>query len=143
MKHSPFWWEIEQGLAQAACELNLPLEADYVIVGAGYTGLSAALTISRQGHSVLVLDSGVPGFAASTRNGGICSGQIRLSHGALSAKCGIDYADAVYAEGIEARLDLAKFCAEEQIECDPQMTGRFTCAMSPKDYELSVAKRIG
>ena len=135
MKHSPFWWEIEQGLAQAAGEVNLPLEADYVIVGAGYTGLSAALTISRQGHSVLVLDSGVPGFAASTRNGGICSGQIRLSHGALSAKCGLDYADAVYAEGIEARLDLAKFCAEEQIECDLQMTGRFTGAMSPKDYE--------
>ncbi len=135
MKHSPFWWEIEQGLWQASGEVNLPLEADYVIVGAGYTGLSAALTIARQGHSVRVLDSGVPGFAASTRNGGICSGQIRLSHSALSAKSGVDYADAVYAEGIEARLDLAKFCAEEQIECDLQMTGRFTGAMSSKDYE--------
>ena len=60
MKHSPFWWEIEQGLWQASGEVNLPLEADYVIVGAGYTGLSAALTIARQGHSVRVLDSGVP-----------------------------------------------------------------------------------
>ena len=55
MKHSPFWWEIEQGLWQASGEVNLPLEADYVIVGAGYTGLSAALTIARQGHSVRVL----------------------------------------------------------------------------------------
>ena len=135
VKYSSFWWEIEQRLTHASSEIKLPFEADYVIVGAGYTGLSAALTISRQGHSVLVVDSGVPGFAASTRNGGICSGQIRPSHTALSAKNGNDYADAVYAEGIEARLDLANFCAEERIECDLQMTGRFTGAMSPKDYE--------
>ena len=48
MKYSPFWWEIEQGLAQAAGEVNLPLEADYVIVGAGYTGLSAQRRLFRQ-----------------------------------------------------------------------------------------------
>ena len=52
------------------------------MVGGGYTGLSAGLTLARQGKSVVVIDSGKPGFGASTRNGGICSGQIRLSHSA-------------------------------------------------------------
>ena len=45
------------------------------------------------------------------------------------------FADDVYAEGIEARVDLAKFCSEEKIDCDLQMTGRFTGAMCQSDYD--------
>ena len=135
VKSGAFWWEIEEKLSPTNDGYKLPLEIEFVIVGGGYTGLSAAITIARQGRSVLVLDSGMPGFGASTRNGGICSGQIRLSHGKLSQKFGVIYADAVYAEGIQARLDLAKFCAEEQIDCDLQLTGRFTGAMSRRDYD--------
>ena len=135
MKNSAFWWEIEESLTPFNNNDKLPLEAEFVIVGGGYTGLSAAITIARHRRSVLVIDSGMPGFGASTRNGGICSGQIRLSHGKLSNKFGSKYADAIYAEGIQARLDLAKFCAEERIDCDLQMTGRFTGAMSRGDYE--------
>ena len=135
VKGSAFWWEIEESLAPVNDQDKLPLDSEFVIVGGGYTGLSAALTIARRGRLVLVLDSGLPGYGASTRNGGICSGQIRLSHSKLSHKFGLSYADEVYAEGIQARLDLAKFCAEEGIECDLQMTGRFTGAMSRADYE--------
>lgn len=135
VKRSAFWWDIEESLAPVNDQEKLPLEAEFVIVGGGYTGLSAALTIVRQGQSVLVLDSGLPGFGASTRNGGICSGQIRLSHSKLTHKFGLAYADEVYAEGIQARLDLAKFCSEEGIECNLQMAGRFTGAMSRADYE--------
>ena len=86
MKNSAFWWEIEEKLSPTNDSNKLPLEIEFVIVGGGYTGLSAAITIARQGRSVLVLDSGMPGFGASTRNGGICSGQIRLSHGKLTQK---------------------------------------------------------
>ena len=134
MKMSAFWWDIEESLSSSVQHV-LPAEADFVVVGGGYTGLSAGLSIARQGRSVVVLDSGAPGFGASTRNGGICSGQIRLSHGELSAKFGTDFADEAYSEGIEARLDLAKFCEEEKIECQFQMTGRFTGAMSARDYD--------
>ena len=45
------------------------------------------------------------------------------------------FADEVYAEGIEARVDLAKFCSEEKIDCDLQMTGRFTGAMCQSDFD--------
>ena len=85
MKMSAFWWDIDERLTPSG-QHALPKEVDFVIVGGGYTGLSAGLTIARRGRSVAVLDSGTPGFGASTRNGGICSGQIRLSHGMLSAQ---------------------------------------------------------
>ena len=51
-----------------------PLEsndtAGVVVVGAGYTGLSAALHIARAGRRVVVLDAGEPGWGCSGRNGG-------------------------------------------------------------------------
>ena len=51
-----------------------PLEsdgaADVVVVGAGYTGLSAALHLAAAGRRVVVLDAGEPGWGCSGRNGG-------------------------------------------------------------------------
>ena len=51
-----------------------PLEgdhrADVVVVGAGYTGLSAALHVAERGAKVVVLDAAEPGWGGSGRNGG-------------------------------------------------------------------------
>jgi len=44
--------------------------ADVVVVGAGYTGLSAALHLAERGAEVVVLDAAEPGWGASGRNGG-------------------------------------------------------------------------
>jgi ribulose 1,5-bisphosphate synthetase/thiazole synthase len=50
--------------------LSGEVQADVVIIGAGYTGLSAALHLAEQGRSVLVLDAHEPGWGASGRNNG-------------------------------------------------------------------------
>ena len=44
--------------------------ADVAVVGAGFTGLSAALHLARAGRRVVVLDAGEPGWGCSGRNGG-------------------------------------------------------------------------
>ncbi|WP_337997253.1 FAD-binding oxidoreductase [Oleispirillum naphthae] len=44
--------------------------ADVAVIGAGVTGLGAAIKLAEGGASVIVLDSGGPGFGASGRNGG-------------------------------------------------------------------------
>ncbi len=43
---------------------------DVIVIGAGVTGLSSAWWLARDGKSVLVLDKGVIGAEASSRNGG-------------------------------------------------------------------------
>ncbi|WP_442772384.1 NAD(P)/FAD-dependent oxidoreductase [Paenirhodobacter enshiensis] len=48
------------------------IDVDFAIVGAGYTGLSAALTLAQAGVEVAVLDAHRPGWGASGRNGGFC-----------------------------------------------------------------------
>ncbi len=46
------------------------IATEVLIIGAGYTGLSAALHLSNQGHKATVIDAVEPGFGASGRNGG-------------------------------------------------------------------------
>src|SRR5690606_31947220 len=113
IRSDPYWWE-------AAPPATLPREpvrskSDVVIVGAGYTGLSAAITLARAGRSVQVFDKMRPGEGASTRNGGIASGNLRPSLAELTRKFGAERARAVLAESKSARDDLAAFIAREGI----------------------------
>ena len=65
-KH-PFWLEDAPLLVRDAS--LLPAKVDLLVVGSGYTGLSAAIEAARGGMSVLVLDRGPIGAGRSTRNG--------------------------------------------------------------------------
>ena len=72
----PYWW---QDQPQYNNSDDVPKKADIVIVGAGYTGLSAAFTLSQAGRSVVVLDAETIGFGASTRNGGMLGSGHKIS----------------------------------------------------------------
>ncbi len=56
--------------APARPRLQEAVETDVCIIGAGYTGLSTALSLLEQGYRVVVLEAAGVGFGASGRNGG-------------------------------------------------------------------------
>lgn len=129
----PYWWE---GAPLSDLPSNpLPATADVVVVGAGFTGLSAGLTLARAGRSVVVLEKDRPGEGASSRNGGIASGNLRLGFGDMIAAFGLDRAKRIYGEGMAARRDLGRFVEDEGIDCQYAPVGRFTGAMRSSDYE--------
>ncbi|WP_172327252.1 FAD-binding oxidoreductase [Mangrovicoccus sp. HB161399] len=144
---APYWWEAARPAPLP--ELPLPETADVVIVGAGYAGLGAAIPLARAGRSVVVLEARDPGFGASSRNGGITSGNLRPSLDELKARFGETGAIAIEAESKAAREDLWRFIEEEQIDCDFALTGRFSGALTPELYEVkaraaeALAKRLG
>ena len=86
------------------------------IVGCGFTGLSAAITLARAGKQVVILEKGLIGEGASTRNGGITSGNIRLSSQQLKRRFGSEKAQTFIGEaladlvmGQQPRISLTPF----------------------------------
>ena len=78
-KTSPWWWEAAE---PARRDATLPDQAEVAIVGGGYAGLSAALTLARLGRKPVVLDAERIGWGASSRNGGMVSGGLKVAKGA-------------------------------------------------------------
>ena len=133
LKLTPYWWE------SAPCRVSdppeIPRTADVGIVGAGFAGLTAALTLARAGRSVVVFDAMRAGEGASSRNGGICSGNIKFSFPALIEKFGLDHAKSIIAEGVAARTALFELIERENIDCGFGLVGRFDGANHVRDYD--------
>jgi len=132
-KNNVFWWA-DSPLEELTRE-PVRSTVDAVIVGAGYTGLSAAIRLARAGRSVQVFDRQRTGEGASTRNGGITSGNLRPGRAELIRRFGEQRALAILAESKAAREGLYRFIAEEKIDCDFALTGRFSGASTRGDYD--------
>mgnify|MGYP002630886872 CR=1 FL=1 len=68
------------------------VQCDIAVIGAGYTGLSAAYHLARDhGADVRVLDAAYPGFGGSGRNGGFAGpGATKLSTGEMISRVGLE-----------------------------------------------------
>lgn len=129
----PYWWE---AAPRPSVWPDLPAEADVVVVGSGFTGLSAALALVRAGRSVVVLDRGVPGFGASTRNGGqIGSGNQKFRVQRLIELRGRKKAEAMLREGVLMLEHIASLVERERIDCHFSRCGRFRAAIQAAHYE--------
>jgi glycine/D-amino acid oxidase-like deaminating enzyme len=71
-------------------------QADVVIIGAGFTGLSAAHHIAKSGLTPIVLEANRPGWGASGRNGGVITAKFRLSFRDIDAAHGRRMAKRMY-----------------------------------------------
>jgi glycine/D-amino acid oxidase-like deaminating enzyme len=130
---APYW--IDAAPLSDLKPSEIPARADVAIIGAGYTGLSAALTLARQGRQVLVFDAGLPGDGASTKNAGNVSRTLKKSFPELEHKFGTEKAAAYYREAGNAFEFLKALLVKERIECQAQWDGRFYAAHSPRAYE--------
>lgn len=66
------FWPTTVGAIPEHGPLTGSARADVAVIGAGYTGLSAALALAEAGRDVAVLEAEQPGWGASGRNGGFC-----------------------------------------------------------------------
>ncbi len=87
-------------------------QADVCIVGAGFTGLSAALQLARKGLDVVVLDAHRVGFGASGRNGGQVGSGFNMDQSALEKRCGAGNARLLWDLAEEAKNDIRQNCTD-------------------------------
>ena len=94
--------------------------ADVCVIGAGFTGVSAALHLAERGYSVVVLEAARVGSGASGRNGGQVGSGMRQSMSALEQSCGPARAEALWALCEEAKALIAERIDRHRIQCDWQ-----------------------
>lgn len=113
-------------------------KADVVIIGGGFTGLSAALALAKRGARVVLLEAGRVVGEASGRNGGQCNNGTAHDYGALSAKFGKPVAKALYRAHCDAVDTVERLAREEGIDCDFDRCGRVKLAAKPAHYDKLV-----
>jgi glycine/D-amino acid oxidase-like deaminating enzyme len=137
-KFEPYWWDAAP--RPTLPETDAPARVDVAVVGSGFTGLVAALTLARAGRSVAVFDAEAAGWGASSRAQGHI-GLIKRPFGDLEAQWGRARAIALIREG-QAAIAFAKDLAvSEKIDCHLSTRGRFIAAGTPGHYE-SLAREV-
>ena len=107
------WYVASTDMPPERPALRGHVTADVCIVGAGFTGLSAARHLAAKGLDVVVVDAHRVGFGASGRNGGqVCSG-YNTPQRALAKKYGAYHAKRLWNLTEEAKDDIRQLCVAE------------------------------
>src|ERR1700682_203465 len=133
MQEKTFWLDTVE-IPQPAHQ-EFPERVDVAVIGAGYTGLSAARTLAKSGASVAVFDSQSVGWGASSRNGGMVLTGLKLPAATLIARYGKETTARMYAASLESIDCVEKLVREENIACDFARCGHLEVACKPKHFD--------
>ncbi len=134
MKTTPFWWEEaepthgERNFDKSDCSV--------LIVGAGYTGLSAAITLAEAGvENVFVVDAQRIGEGASSRNGGQIGNAPKFDLAYATRKFGSKRAHEIMDDYKQAMPFMLQRAATLSDPIDLNLNGGVTGAHSRKDLD--------
>ncbi|MBN8657752.1 MAG: FAD-binding oxidoreductase [Anaerolineae bacterium] len=113
----------------------IPSKADVAIIGGGYTGLSAARTLAKQGVSVVVLEAETIGWGASSRNGGMTLTGLKPAMQTVIKNYGRDLAKELFQCSLDSVNIVEQIVKEENIDCGFSRYGHLLTANKPKHYE--------
>lgn len=128
---TPYWWQDQPQYRNTEVPLA---KADCVVIGAGFTGLSAAVTLAQAGRQVIVLDSEAIGFGASTRNGGMLGSGHKVSLADAKKHYGSGIAAQLHSEANASLAFTKNLILDHNIECELQVCGRLRTAWTPADF---------
>jgi gamma-glutamylputrescine oxidase len=121
--------------------LSREIHADVVIIGAGYTGLSAAHHIARSGLAPVVVEANHPGWGASGRNGGVITAKFRQSFRAIDAAHGRGMAKRMYEIAHESVEIVEELVSEFGITAARlRRNGQIRAAHNVPTFEAAVAE---
>jgi glycine/D-amino acid oxidase-like deaminating enzyme len=113
----------------------LPEAADVAVIGAGFTGLSAARTLAKKGAKVAVLEAESIGWGASSRNGGMVLTGMKLGVNKLISMYGRERTQKMYAASLASIDCVEQLVREEKIACDFSRCGHLEVACKQAHFD--------
>ncbi len=113
----------------------VPETVDVAVIGAGFTGLSAARTLARRGARVAVFESETIGWGASSRNGGMVLTGMKLGIKQLMSMYGRELTRRMYAASLASLDCVEQIVKEEGIACDFSRSGHLEVACKQKHFD--------
>jgi glycine/D-amino acid oxidase-like deaminating enzyme len=133
IKEKTFWLDTVE-IPQPA-QQEFPDRVDVAVIGAGFTGLSAARTLAKSGAGVAVFDSQTIGWGASSRNGGMVLTGLKLPAATLIARYGKEATARMYAASLESIDCVEQLVREEKIDCDFTRCGHLEVACKARHFD--------
>lgn len=139
-------WLEDAGLAAADQSGTLVDAVDVAVIGAGFTGLAAALALRKRGISVAVLEAETIGWGASSRNGGMVLTGLKHDVSSLLKKYGPVLARELWDMSLAAIDCVQLVVQDEGIACDFERSGHLLLAskrghMAGLQHEASLLER--
>lgn len=135
MIHEQNYWLTTVEMPRTDPARALPETADVVVIGAGFTGLSAARTLAGKGANVVVLESETIGWGASSRNGGMVLTGMKLGVNKLISMYGRERTQRMYAASLASIDCVGKIVRDENIQCDFARCGHLEVACKQTHFD--------
>jgi glycine/D-amino acid oxidase-like deaminating enzyme len=129
------YWLTTTAIAAPNASRPLPDTVDVAVIGAGFTGLSAARTLAKRGAKVAVLESETVGWGASSRNGGMVLTGMKLGVNQLISIYGHERTQRMYAASLATIDCVEQIVRDEAIECDFVRCGHLEVACKQKHFD--------
>ena len=129
------YWHTTAQMPNDSVLSPLPEAVDVAVIGGGFTGLSAARTLAKQGVRVAVLEANTIGWGASSRNGGMVLTGLKLGMQTVMTKYGREIARRLFQCSLDAIDTVEQIIKEENIDCGFARYGHLLTANKAKHYE--------
>lgn len=140
--HAPSYYAATALPQPARPPLRGRAEADVAVIGAGYTGLSAALHLAEAGFRVVVLEARRVGWGASGRNGGQLVHSYSRDLDVIEARHGVDTARALGSMAFEGAAIIKQRIRHYDIDCHFRPGGLFAAINSRQVDQLGHHKAL-
>src|SRR6201993_3244254 len=129
------YWLTTAEIPQTDRSQPVPESVDVAVLGAGFTGLSAARALAKRGATVAVLESETIGWGASSRNGGMVLTGLKLGVNKLGSMYGHERTQQMYAASLRSIDCVEQIVREENIACDFGRCGHLEVACKQAHFD--------
>ena len=129
------YWHTTVSMPADLVPAPVPERVDVAVIGGGYTGLSAARSLAKCGVKTAVFEAEIPGWGASSRNGGMTLTGLKPSMQRVVNTFGKELASELFQYSLDSVNTVERLIREERMDCGFARTGHLQAANKTAHFD--------